>query len=88
MTVNSIIKNVFKMHPGMSNEESSTKKKTTNGQSKGNNAKANCENEETQQGYTILKKTESISTEEVNDIAQISIQDCKEATEVSPMLSW
>ncbi|KAK2580306.1 hypothetical protein KPH14_012545 [Odynerus spinipes] len=83
-TMNSIIKNVFKMHPGMSNEDSSAKKKTTNGQPKGNNAKANCENEEIQQGYTILKKTETITPEEViTDIAQISIQDCKDATERS-----
>ncbi|XP_047369549.1 transcription activator MSS11 isoform X2 [Vespa velutina] len=84
--VNSII------NPGMSNNEetSSIKKKTTNGQQpKGKNAKAYCENDDIQQGYTILKKTETIVQDDViNDIAQISIQDCKDGTEViSPVLS-
>ncbi|XP_053986253.1 basic-leucine zipper transcription factor A [Hylaeus volcanicus] len=52
------------------------------------NAKTNGENEEPQQGYTILKKSDSMTHEEVmSELAQISIQDCKEATEVSPVLS-
>ncbi|XP_076165805.1 uncharacterized protein LOC143145897 isoform X2 [Ptiloglossa arizonensis] len=77
-TVNSIIKSVFKIHPGMSGEETSGKRKT-NGQTKGN-VKTNGENEEPQQGYTILKKSDSITQEEVmSELAQISIQDCKEA---------
>ncbi|XP_076637907.1 uncharacterized protein LOC143350027 [Colletes latitarsis] len=85
-TVNSIIKSVFKIHPGMSGEETSSKRKS-NGQAKVN-AKTNGENEEPQQGYTILKKSDSITHEEVmNELAQISIQDCKEATEVSSVLS-
>lgn len=85
-TVNSIIKSVFKIHPGMSNEETSSKRKT-NGQAK-SNAKSNGENEDTQQGYTILKKSETATQEQVvNELAQISIQDCKDATEISPVLS-
>lgn len=85
-TVNSIIKSVFKIHPGMSGEESSGKRKT-NGQAK-NNAKANGENDEVQHGYTILKKSESTTQEEVaTELAQISIQDCKDAAEVSPVVS-
>ncbi|XP_043792458.1 uncharacterized protein LOC122714830 [Apis laboriosa] len=85
-TVNNIIKSVFKIHPGMSAEETSSKRKT-NGQAK-NNSKINGENEEIQQGYTILKKTESTTQEEiVSELAQLSIQDCKDATEVSPVLS-
>ncbi|XP_076657620.1 uncharacterized protein LOC143361814 isoform X2 [Halictus rubicundus] len=85
-TVNSIIKSVFKIHPGMSSEESSGKRKT-NGQAK-SNVKSNGENEEVQQGYKILKKSETTTQEEVvHELAQISIQDCKDATEVSPVLS-
>ncbi|KOC59721.1 PIH1 domain-containing protein 2 [Habropoda laboriosa] len=85
-TMNSFIKNVFKIHPGMSGEETSGKRKS-NGQAK-NNAKMNGENEETQQGYTILKKTDSTTQEEIaSELAQLSIQDCKDATEVSPVLS-
>ncbi|XP_017883134.1 uncharacterized protein LOC108626778 [Ceratina calcarata] len=85
-TVNSIIKSVFKIHPGVSGEETSGKRKT-NGQAK-NNAKINGENEDTQQGYTILKKTESTAQEEVaTELAQLSIQDCKDVAEVSPVLS-
>ncbi|XP_033327838.2 uncharacterized protein LOC117221197 [Megalopta genalis] len=86
-TVNSIIKSVFKIHPGMSSEETSGKRRT-NGQAKSNNAKSNGENEEVQQGYTILKKSETATQEEVvHELAQISIQDCKDATEISPVLS-
>ena len=85
-TVNSIIKSVFKIHPGMSGEETSSKRKA-NGQAK-SNAKTNGENEEIHQGYTILKKTESTTQEEIaNELSQLSIQDCKDATEVSPVLS-
>ncbi|XP_076748802.1 uncharacterized protein LOC143422208 [Xylocopa sonorina] len=84
-TVNSIIKSVFKIHPGMSSEETSGKRKS-NGQTK-NNTKVNGENEETQQGYTILKKTDSTTQEIANELAQLSIQDCKDVAEVSPVLS-
>ncbi|KAL0124550.1 hypothetical protein PUN28_006415 [Cardiocondyla obscurior] len=81
-TMNSIIKSVFKINPGASNEESSSKKKT-NGQTRSTNGKAMCENEE--QGYTILKK--ETQEEMVSEIAQLSIQDCKDAAEVAPVLS-
>ncbi|KAG7202541.1 hypothetical protein KM043_009739 [Ampulex compressa] len=86
-TVNSIIKSVLKIHPGMSGEETSGKRKT-NGQAK-NNTKVMNENEIVQQGYTILKKSsESAAPEDVvSELAQISIQDCKDVTEVSPVLS-
>lgn len=79
----SIFKNVFKI-PSASGEDTSGKRKT-NGQVKAN-AKATCENEEIQQGYTILKK--DVQEEMASEIAQISIQDCKDATEVvGPVLS-
>lgn len=85
-TVNNIIKSVFKIHPGMSGEETSSKRKS-NGQAK-NNAKINGENEEIQPGYMILKKTDSTTQEEiVSELAQLSIQDCKDATEVGAVLS-
>lgn len=84
-TMNSIIKSVFKINPGASNEESSSKKKA-NGQARSANGKAMYENEEQgQQGYTILKK--ETQEEIVSEIAQLSIQDCKDATEVPPVLS-
>ncbi|XP_011868830.1 PREDICTED: probable basic-leucine zipper transcription factor Q [Vollenhovia emeryi] len=84
-TMNSIFKNVFKMNPGASSEESSGKKKA-NGQARPANGKAMCENEEqVQQGYTILKK--EAQEEMVSEIAQLSIQDCKDAAEVAPVLS-
>ncbi|KAL6258040.1 hypothetical protein P5V15_009958 [Pogonomyrmex californicus] len=84
-TMNSIIKSVFKINPGASGEESSGKKKM-NGQTRTTNGKAMCENEEhVQQGYTILKK--ETQEEMMSEIAQLSIQDCKEATEVAPVLS-
>ncbi|CAK9822424.1 PIH1 domain-containing protein 2 [Anthophora retusa] len=84
--MNSFIKNVFKIQLGMSGEETSGKRKS-NGQAK-NNVKMNGENEETQQGYTILKKTDTTTQEEIaSELAQLSIQDCKDATEVSPVLS-
>lgn len=85
-TVNNIIKSVFKIHPGMSGEETSSKRKS-NGQAK-NSAKINGENEEIQPGYMILKKTDSTTQEEiVSELAQLSIQDCKDATEVGAVLS-
>ncbi|XP_068981383.1 putative uncharacterized protein DDB_G0282129 [Bombus flavifrons] len=85
-TVNNIIKSVFKIHPGMSGEETSSKRKS-NGQAK-NNTKINGENEEIQPGYMILKKTDSTTQEEiVSELAQLSIQDCKDATEVGAVLS-
>nr|XP_033194947.1 transcription factor mef2A [Bombus vancouverensis nearcticus] len=85
-TVNNIIKSVFKIHPGMSGEETSSKRKS-NGQAK-NNAKINGENEEIQPGYMILKKTDSTTQEEiVSELAQLSIQDCKDTTEVGAVLS-
>ncbi|XP_071868275.1 uncharacterized protein [Bombus fervidus] len=85
-TVNNIIKSVFKIHPGMSGEETSSKRKS-NGQAK-NNAKINGENEEIQPGYMILKKTDSTTQEEiVSELAQLSIQDCKDATEIGAVLS-
>jgi len=84
-TMNSIIKSVFKINPGATSEESSGKKKV-NGQARPANGKAMCENEEqVQQGYTILKK--EAQEEMVSEIAQLSIQDCKDATEVAPVLS-
>ncbi|KAG5320794.1 PIHD2 protein, partial [Pseudoatta argentina] len=84
-TVNSIIKSVFKINPGGSSEESSSKKKA-NGQARPSNGKAMYENEEqVQQGYTILKK--EAQEEMVSEIAQLSIQDCKDVTEVTPVLS-
>lgn len=84
-TMNSIIKSVFKINPGASNEESSSKKKA-NGQARSANGKAMYDNEEQgQQGYTILKKEPQ--EEIVSEIAQLSIQDCKDATEVAPVLS-
>lgn len=84
-TMNSIIKSVFKINPGGSNEESSGKKKA-NGQARPANGKAMYENEEQgQQGYTILKK--EAQEEVMSEIAQLSIQDCKDATEVAPVLS-
>jgi len=84
-TMNSIIKSVFKINPGASGEESSGKKKA-NSQAKPANGKATCENEEqVQQGYTILKK--EVQEEIVSEIAQLSIQDCKDVTEVAPVLS-
>lgn len=84
-TMNSIIKSVFKINPGASGEESTGKKKA-NGQTRAANGKAICENEEqVQQGYTILKK--EVQEEMVSEIAQLSIQDCKDATEVAPVLS-
>lgn len=85
-TMNSIIKSVFKINPGAdhsSGEESSSKKKA-NGQTRSTNGKAMCGNEE-QQEYTILKK--EAQEEMVSEIAQLSIQDCKDATEVAPVLS-
>jgi len=82
-TMNSIIKSVFKINPGASAEDTSGKRKT-NGQTKTANGK--CENEEqVQQGYTILKKEPQ--EEITSEIAQISIQDCKDATEIGPVLS-
>lgn len=85
-TVNNIIKSVFKIHPGMSGEETSSKRKS-NGQAK-NNSKINGENEEVQPGYMILKKTDSTTQEEIaSELAQLSIQDCKDATEVGAVLS-
>ncbi|XP_060826784.1 transcription factor mef2A [Bombus pascuorum] len=85
-TVNNIIKSVFKIHPGISGEETSSKRKS-NGQAK-NNAKINGENEEIQPGYMILKKTDLTTQEEiVSELAQLSIQDCKDATEVGAVLS-
>lgn len=85
-TVNNIIKSVFKIHPGMSGEETSSKRKS-NGQAK-NNTKINGENEEIQPGYMILKKTDSTTQEEiVSELAQLSIQDCKDTTEVGAVLS-
>ncbi|KAK9309388.1 hypothetical protein QLX08_000879 [Tetragonisca angustula] len=85
-TVNSIIKSVFKIHPGMSGEEMSNKRKT-NGQAK-NNTKINGENEDIQPGYMILKKGDSTAQDEItSELAQLSIQDCKDATEVGPVLS-
>lgn len=82
--MNNIIKNVFKIGPGGSGEETSSKRKT-NGQAKTvANGKATCENEE-QPGYIILKKEAQENV--VSEIAQLSIQDCKDATEVGPVLS-
>ncbi|XP_029176071.1 myb-like protein AA [Nylanderia fulva] len=83
-TMNSIIKSVFKINPSGSGEETSNKRKV-NGQTKTVNGKATCENEEQGQGYTILKK--EAQEDIVSEIAQISIQDCKDATEVGPVLS-
>lgn len=83
-TMNSIIKSVFKINSSGSGEETFNKRKV-NGQTKTVNGKATCENEEQRQGYTILKK--EAQEEIVSDIAQISIQDCKDATEVGPVLS-
>lgn len=83
-----IIKSVFKINSGASGEESAAGKKKTNGQAtKAANGRATCENDEQtqQQGYTILKK--ETQEEIVSEIAQISIQDCKDATEVGPVLS-
>ncbi|XP_033229194.1 putative mediator of RNA polymerase II transcription subunit 26 [Belonocnema kinseyi] len=87
-TVNSIIKNVFK-------QSSSSQGKS--------NARANSnEQDETyHQAYTILKKPEVSTTsgestvpvsrgpeEEISEkLAQISIEDCKDATEVNAVLS-
>ncbi|EFN71853.1 PIH1 domain-containing protein 2 [Camponotus floridanus] len=82
-TMNSIIKSVFKINASGSGEETSNKRKV-NGQTKTANGKT-CENEEQGQGYTILKK--EAQEEIVSEIAQISIQDCKDATEVGPVLS-
>lgn len=82
--MNSIIKSVFKINPGGSGEETFNKRKV-NGQTKTANGKATCENEEQGQGYTILKK--EAQEEIVSEIAQISIQDCKDTTEVGPVLS-
>ncbi|XP_012523877.1 uncharacterized protein LOC105829513 isoform X2 [Monomorium pharaonis] len=82
-TMNSIIKSVFKINPNASGEESSGKKKANASQARSVNGKAVCENEE--QGYTILKK--EAQEEMVSEIAQLSIQDCKDATEVAPVLS-
>ncbi|XP_077268542.1 uncharacterized protein LOC143900747 [Temnothorax americanus] len=83
--MNSIIKSVFKINPGASSEESSGKRKA-NGQARPANGKAMCENEEqVQPGYTILKK--EAQEEMVSEIAQLSIQDCKDATEIAPVLS-
>ncbi|XP_072744121.1 uncharacterized protein [Anoplolepis gracilipes] len=84
-TMNRIIKNVFKINPSGSGEETFNKRKV-NGQTKTTNGKA-CENEEQGQGYTILKKQFHNKKEIVSEIAQISIQDCKDATELGPVLS-
>ena len=85
-TVNSVIKNVFK-------------KSTSQAKS---NAKANFnDQDEYHQAYTILKKPEASTTsgestvpttsgqeEEINNkLAQISIEDCKNASEVNTVLS-
>lgn len=88
--MNNIIKNVFKIGPGGSGEEMSTGKlRKTNGQAKVANGKAtysgssssSSENSEEQQpGYTILKKDAQENV--VSEIAQLSIQDCKDATEI------
>lgn len=83
-TMNSIIKSVFKINPGASSDESSGKKRA-NGQARPANGKVTCENEEPVQGYTILKK--ETQEEMVSEIAQLSIQDCKDATEIAPVLS-
>ncbi|XP_020286987.1 RNA-binding protein 33 isoform X2 [Pseudomyrmex gracilis] len=83
--MNNIIKNVFKIGPGGSGEETSSKRKT-NGQAKAvANGKATCETEEQQPGYIILKKEAQENV--VSEIAQLSIQDCKDTTEVGPVLS-
>lgn len=81
-----IIKSVFKINPGASGEETAGKRKTNGQTTKTANGRTTCENEEqVQQGYTILKK--EAQEEIVSEIAQISIQDCKDATEVGPVLS-
>ncbi|XP_012235850.1 probable basic-leucine zipper transcription factor Q [Linepithema humile] len=81
-----IIKSVFKINPGASGEETAGKKKANGQTTKTANGRTTCENEEqVQQGYTILKK--EAQEEIVSEIAQISIQDCKDATEVGPVLS-
>ncbi|XP_066586828.1 uncharacterized protein [Prorops nasuta] len=88
-TVNSIIKSVFKLQPGMAGEEGSLGKKKSNGQTR-YNTKNVCENNEIQQqGITILKKTEPLSQETVihEMTTQLSIQDCKDTNEVSAVLS-
>ncbi|XP_014218465.1 putative mediator of RNA polymerase II transcription subunit 26 isoform X2 [Copidosoma floridanum] len=95
-TVNSIIKSVFKIHQGNNSagdDVGSGKKQKSNGQIK-TNATTN-EQEETNKGYTILKKSEattmtmSSSSDEVvvNEIAQLSIQDCKDTTEINAVVS-
>ncbi|KAL6448701.1 hypothetical protein ACFW04_000495 [Cataglyphis niger] len=81
----SIIKSVFKSINSSGSGEETLNKRKANGQTKTANGKATCENEEQGQGYTILKK--EAQQEIVSEIAQISIQDCKDTTEVGPVLS-
>ncbi|KAJ8687730.1 hypothetical protein QAD02_023524 [Eretmocerus hayati] len=98
-TVNSIIKSVFKIHQGNNTGEDEVgmgKKPKMNGQVKANMKGIAYEHEEFQfsQGYTILKKagvmtsTTRVETGEmVNEIAQLSIQDCNDTTEMNAVLS-
>ncbi|XP_058799702.1 putative mediator of RNA polymerase II transcription subunit 26 isoform X2 [Phymastichus coffea] len=91
-TVNSIIK-IFKIHQGNNGtgEEVTTNKKfKSNGQIKTNSKMTVNEQEDTNQGYTILKKsvaTVNTSDEVVTEIAQLSIQDCKDTVEKNAVLS-
>ncbi|XP_011503587.1 PREDICTED: TPR-containing protein DDB_G0280363 isoform X2 [Ceratosolen solmsi marchali] len=91
-TVNSIIKSVFKIHQGnhLIGDDGTGKKQKSNGQLKVNAKISLNEQEEITQGYTILKKSDVTkiatttmnSTEVVtNEIAQLTIQDCKNSTE-------
>ncbi|XP_024938005.1 myb-like protein AA [Cephus cinctus] len=85
-TVNNIIKSVFKIHPGTSNNDDSSKRRT-NGQNKSNGKSASNDNDDVYQGYTILRKAETTQEDVMSEIAQISIQDCKDTSEVSAVLS-
>lgn len=77
-TVNNIIKNVFKIHPSTSSED----KDRVNNQVKCLNGKLGDNNdEEVYHGYAILRKGDPNQDDVVNEIAKISIQDCKESNE-------
>ncbi|XP_012275973.1 uncharacterized protein LOC105697326 [Orussus abietinus] len=91
-TVNSIIKSVLKIHPGGggsggtgSSVDGTSKRKSAQAKA---NTKATSEHEDSYQGYTILRKAVETSREDVaSEISQISIQACKDTTEVGAVLS-
>ena len=100
-TVNSIIKSVFKINPGNLGDEAAGKRKSNIHAKSNVKAILNDQDKTYHQPYTILKKPEASpiskestaptsngSEEEITKkFAQISIEDCKDATKVNAVLS-